>query len=172
MDLNYNDAFWGFLFAGLFYVLGNAAWVNQWARRSRITAILMWVAMGVLVLVFAAFFDMRLDPKLQSSILDRLSTVDGENHWIALTLYALLSAPGIAANLFSLEMRLTKLALIVPGLIVFIPMGKQLQHPEGSLLLVSVGAAVATIATLLLFEILLDAEPVKKTKKKVKEATA
>jgi hypothetical protein len=171
MDLNYNDAFWGFLCAGLFYVLGNAAWVNQWARKSRFIAIIIWAAMGVLVLVFAASFDMRLDPKLEGSVLDRLMSVDGENHWIALTLYALLSAPGIAANLFSLELRMTRLALIVPGLIIFIPMGKQLQHPEGSLLLVSLGAAVAVTGILLLFQMLLDAEPEKKTKK-AKEAAA
>jgi len=165
MDLNYNDAYWGFLFAGLFYVLGNAAWVNQWARNSRFIATIMWAVMGVLVLVFAASFDMRLDPKLQGSVLDRLMSVDGENHWIALTLYALLSAPGIAANLFKLELRMTKLALIVPGLIIFIPMGQQLQHPEGSLLLVSIGSAVAVTGILLLFQMLLDAEPEKKTKK-------
>ena len=171
MDLNYNDAYWGFLFAGLFFVAGNGAWVNQWARKSRLLAILMWLAMGVLVLVFAASFDMRLDPNLQSSIWDRLSSVDGENHWISMTLYALLSAPGIAANLFQLELRMTRLALIVPGLIVFIPMGQQLQHPKGSLLLISLGAAVAVIGILLLFQMLLDAEPEKK-RKKAKEAAA
>jgi hypothetical protein len=170
MDLNYNDAYWGFLFAGLFYVLGNAAWVNQWARKSRFIATIIWAAMGVSVLVFAASFDMRLDPNLQSSIWDRLSSVDGENHWIALTLYALLSTPGIAANLFSLELRMTRLALILPGILVFIPMGKQLEHPEGSLILVSIGATVAVVGILLLFQMLLDVEPEKKKKRKVSTA--
>ncbi|MDQ7003810.1 MAG: hypothetical protein Q9N67_02355 [Ghiorsea sp.] len=165
MDLNYNDAFWGFLFAGLFYVVGNAAWVNQWARKSRFIAIIMWAVLGVVILAFAASFDMRLDPTLNMSIWERLTTVDGENHWIALTLYALLSTPGIAANLFSLELRMTRLALIVPGLLVFIPMGQQLQHPEGSLIAISLGAAVATIGVLLVFQMLLDVEPERKTKK-------
>jgi hypothetical protein len=165
MDLNYDHAYWGFLFAGLFYVLGNAAWVNQWARKSRFIGILIWSALGVLALVFAASFDMRLDPSLEMSIWERMSTVDGENHWIALTLYALLSTPGIAANLFSLELKMTRIALIVPCLFVFIPMGKQLEHPDGKLLLVSIGAAVAVIATSVLFQMLLDAEPVKKRKK-------
>ncbi len=171
MDLNYNDAYWGFLFAGLFYVLGNGAWVNQWARKSRLIGTLLWLVLGVLVLVFAASLDMRLDPNLQGSIWDRLSSVDGENHWIALTLYALLSAPGISANLFQLELRMTRLALIVPGLIVFIPMGQQLQHPKGSLLLVSLAAAVVVIGLLLIFQMLLDVEPEKK-RKKSREAAA
>ncbi len=171
MDLNYNHAFWGILFAGIFYVAGNAAWVNQWARKSRFIGTLLWAALGVMVLVVAAAFDMRLDPSLDGAILDRMTTVDGENHWIALTLYALLSAPGISANLFSLDLRMTRLALIVPGLIVFIPMGKQLEHPDGSLILVSMGSAVATIGVLLLFQMLLDAEPEKKTRKQ-KAATA
>jgi len=165
MDLNYNHAFWGILFAGIFYVAGNAAWVNQWARNSRFIAILMWVALGVLVLVFAAIFDMRLDPKLEMSVWERLTTVDGENHWIALTLFALLSTPGIAANLFSLELRMTRLALIIPALVIFIPIGKQLEHPEGSLILVSLAAAVASIGVLLIFQMLLDVEPERKTKK-------
>ncbi len=171
MDLNYNDAFWGFLFAGLFYVAGNAAWVNQWARKSRLLATLIWAVLGVAILVFAASFDMRLDPNLQGSVWDRLTSVDGENHWITMTLYMLLSTPGIAANLFGLDLRMTRLSLIVPGLVVFIPMGQQLQHPQGSLILVSVGAAVATIGVLLAFQMLLDAEPEKK-RKKTKEATA
>ncbi|OIP98899.1 MAG: hypothetical protein AUK35_09920 [Zetaproteobacteria bacterium CG2_30_46_52] len=169
MDLNYNHAFWGVLFAGLFYVLGNAAWVNQWARQSRLIGVLLTVAMGVIVVVLAAMFDMRLDPELQSSVLDRISRVDGENHWIALTLFALLSAPGIAANLFSLDLRLTRLALILPAILIFIPMGKQLEHPDGDLMLFSVIATVATTAVLLMFQLLLDAEPVKKDKR---EATA
>jgi len=99
-----------------------------------------------------------------------MSTVDGENHWIALTLYALLSTPGIAANLFSLDLRMTRLALIVPGLVVFIPMGQQLEHPAGSLILFSLGATVAIVGTMLLFQMLLDAEPVKKEKRNNKVA--
>jgi len=108
---------------------------------------------------------MRLDPTLQTSIWDRMMTVDGENHWIALTLYALLSTPGIAANLFSLELRMTRLALILPGILVFVPMGQQLEHPEGSLILVSIGATVAVVGSLLLFQMLLDVEPERKGKK-------
>jgi len=165
MDLNFNHAFWGILFAGIFYVLGNAAWVNQWARERRFMGILIWSVLGVMILAFAAAFDMRLDPTLQTSIWDRMMTVDGENHWIALTLYALLSTPGIAANLFSLELRMTRLALILPGILVFVPMGQQLEHPEGSLILVSIGATVAVIGSLLLFQMLLDVEPERKGKK-------
>lgn len=164
MDLNYNHAYWGVLFAGLFYVLGNAAWVNKWARQSRVIGVLLMVALGVIVVVMAAMFDMRLDPKLQASVFDRISSVDGENHWIALTLFALLSAPGIAANLFSLDLRLTRLALILPAILIFIPMGQQLEHPEGPLMLFSVIATLATIAVLLMFQMLLDAEPAKKVK--------
>ncbi len=171
MDLNYNHAFWGILFAGIFYVVGNAAWVNQWARKSRFVAILIWAALGALILVFAASFDMRLDPNLQGAVLDRITSVDGENHWIALTLYALLSTPGIAANLFGLDLRMTRLSLVASGLLVFIPIGKQLEHPDGSLILVSIGASVAIIGILLLFQMLLDAEPEKKSRKQ-KEVTA
>jgi hypothetical protein len=151
-------------------VIGNAAWVNQWARQNRFMGTLIWSALGVVILIFAAMFDMRLDPSLNSAVLDRMVLVDGENHWIALTLYALLSTPGIAANLFSLDLRLTRLALVIPALVVFIPMGKQLEHPEGALILFSVGSAVAVIGVLLLSQMLLDAEPVKKSRRK--EATA
>ena len=108
---------------------------------------------------------MRLDPTLNMGIWERMTSVDGENHWIALTLYALLSAPGIAANLFSLELRMTRLALILPGILVFIPMGQQLEHPEGPLILMSLGATVAVIGTLLVFQMLLDVEPERKSKK-------
>jgi len=165
MDLNYNHAFWGVLFAGIFYVAGNASWVNQWARHRRFVGVVIWAIFGTAILVFAAMFDMRLDPNLNMPVFERIDTVDGENHWIALTLYALLSTPGIAANLFGLELRMTRLALIVPALFIFIPMGKQLEHPEGNLLLFSMGSAVAVIGVLLLFQMLLDAEPVKKSKK-------
>jgi hypothetical protein len=170
MDLNYNHAFWGILFAGIFYVVGNAAWVNKWAREKRFIGILAWAVLGLVILLFAASFDMRLDPALNMGIWERMTSVDGENHWIALTLYALLSAPGIAANLFSLELRMTRLALILPGILVFIPMGQQLEHPEGSLILVSIGATVAVIGTLLVFQMLLDVEP--ENRKKRKAATA
>ncbi len=165
MDLNYNHAYWGVLFAGVFYVLGNAAWVNQWARQKRVLGIIIWAALGMLILALAAMFDMRLDPQLHMPVSERMMIVDGENHWIALTLYALLSVPGLAANLFSLEIRMTRLALIVPGFIVFIPMGQQLEHPEGALLLFSIGAAVAVVGSLLLFQMLLDEEPAKHAKK-------
>jgi len=170
MEMNYDHAFWGVFFAGIFYVVGNAAWVNQWARKSRFIGTLIWAALGVVILMFAAVFDMRLDPSLDGAVFDRMSAVDGENHWIAMTLYALLSAPGIAANLFGLDLRLTRLALMIPALVVFIPMGKQLEHPEGSLLLFSVGAAVVVLVVLIAFQMLLDAEPEKKTK--TKEAVA
>jgi len=171
MDLNYDHAFWGILFAGIFYVVGNAAWVNKWARERRIVGVLTWAILGFVILLLAASFDMRLDPTLTTGLWDRMTSVDGENHWIALTLYALLSTPGIAANLFSLELRMTRLALILPGILVFIPMGKQLEHPEGALMMVSIGATVAVVGTLLLFQMLLDVEP-EKRKKKMKEATA
>lgn len=165
MDINFNHAFWGVLFAGIFYVVGNAAWVNQWARQSRMLATFVWAVLGVGILMFAAMFDMRLDPSLNAAVLDRMSSVDGENHWIALTLYALLSTPGIAANLFSLELRMTRLALIVPALVVFIPMGKQLKYPENDLLWFSIGSAVAVIGLVVVIQMLLDAEPIKKGKK-------
>jgi len=170
MDLNYNHAFWGILFAGIFYVVGNAAWVNKWARESRFIAILLWSVLGFMILLFAASFDMRLDPNLQMGIWERMTTVDGENHWIAVTLYALLSTPGIAANLFRLELRMTRLALVLTGILVFIPMGKQLEHPEGSLILVSIGATVAVLGILLLFQMLLDVEPERKKKRTVSAA--
>ncbi len=166
MDINYNHAFWGVLFAGIFYVIGNAAWVNQWARSSRLMGTIIWAVCGFIILMVAAMFDMRLDPGLEMSVFERMGSVDGENHWIALTLYALLSTPGISANLFSLDLSLTRLSLTLPALVVFIPMGKQLEHPDGALLLYSVGAAVAVVGIVLLFQMLLDIEPVKKSKRK------
>ncbi len=165
-NMNYDHAFWGVLFAGLFYVIGNAAWLNQWARQSRLLATIVWAVGGIAILLLAATFDMRLDPNLEMGVMDRLKSVDGENHWIALTLYALLSTPGISANLFALDLHLSRLSLILPALLVFIPMGQQLEHPDGNLLLPSLGATAAVIAVALALQMLLDAEPEKHAHRK------
>ena len=166
MDMNYDHAFWGVFFAGLFYVVGNAVWTNQWARKSRMLATISWSVTGFIMIVLGAMFDMRLDPNLEMGVFERMSAVDGENHWIALTLYALLSVPGISANLFSLDIRMTRLSLILPAILVFIPMGQQLEHPDGALLLPSIVAAAAVIAATLVLQYLLDSEPVNTSKNK------
>ena len=91
--------------------------------------------------------------------MERLGSVNVENHWIALGLFALLSVPGAASVLLKQSVRWTRITLLLPAILLFMPIGKQLANPNDSYFLLSLGATAAVCGTLLLWQILLDCEP-------------
>lgn len=159
MQVSFEFAPWGVFFAGLMYVLGNGVWVNHLVRERNWLGWLLWLAAGSLFLVVAALFESRLDAESSMGVWQRLTSVDMENHWIALSLFALLSVPGAASVLFKQSVRWTRLALLLPAVIIFIPMGQQLANPDDSYLLLSIGSAFAVCAAIYGWQQLLDCEP-------------
>ncbi|MDQ6975259.1 MAG: hypothetical protein Q9M22_01690 [Mariprofundaceae bacterium] len=156
--INFEFAPWGIFFAGLMYVIGNGVWVNHVVRRKRWLGWVLWSLLGCLLLILAAAFDVRMGGS-NASIMDRLTMVDPENHWIALTLFALLSVPGAACVLLKQSVRWTRLALLLPAMLIFLPMGQQLANPNNDYLLLSIGVTLAVCASLVLWQSLLDHEP-------------
>jgi hypothetical protein len=159
MMVQFDYAVWGVFFAALLYVLGNGVWVNHLVRERTWLGWILWSVLGSLLLVVAAFFEARLDVTANVGAMDRLTGVDPENHWIALGLFALMSVPGAAAVLLKQSVRWTRIILILPAILLFIPVGQQLANPDNSYLLLSLGATVAVCGALLLWQMLLDCEP-------------
>ncbi len=161
--INFEFAPWGLFFAGLMYVIGNGVWVNHAVRRRRWLGWVLWSLLGVLLLVLAAAFDGRMDGG-DATIMDRLTMVDPENHWIALTLFALLSVPGAACVWLNQSVRWTRMALLLPALLIFLPMGQQLANPNDDYLMLTIGVTLAVCASLVLWQSLLDHEPFRHSK--------
>jgi len=155
---------WGMFFAGLMYVIGNGVWVNHLVRQRRWLGWLLWILSGVALVLLAALFENRLDTASNMGIWQRLTSVDPENHWIALTLFALMSVPGAVSVMLKQSVRWTRLALIAPALLVFIPLGQQLMNPNDSYTALSVGVALAVCAVMLLWQMMLDCDPVDEKK--------
>jgi len=156
--IHFELAPWGIFFAALMYVLGNGVWVNHAVRRRRWIGWLLWSVIGALLLVIAALFDSRVDAT-GISIMDRLTTVDPENHWIALTLFALLSVPGAACVMLKQSVAWTRLALVAPAILIFLPLGQQLANPNNDYLMLSIGVTFAVCGTIVLWQHLLDHGP-------------
>lgn len=161
MQVSFEYAPWGVFFAGLMYVIGNGVWVNHLVRERNWLGWPLWLAAGVMFLLVAALFESRLDTASSMGMWERLTGVDGENHWIALSLFALLSVPGAASVLFRQSIRWTRLALLLPAVMIFIPMGRQLANPDNNYLLLSLGAAAVVCAAMYVWQMLLDVEPEK-----------
>jgi hypothetical protein len=156
--IHFELAPWGIFFAALMYVLGNGVWVNHVVRRRRWIGWLLWSVTGVLLLLLAAVFDSRVGG-IAMPVMDRLTTVSPENHWIALTLFALLSVPGAACVLLKQSVGWTRLALVAPALLIFLPMGQQLANPNNHYLMLSIGVTFAVCGATVLWQYLLDHEP-------------
>ena len=150
---------WGMFFAGLMYVVGNGVWVNHLVRQRRWLGWLLWSLSAVGLLFLAAMFETHLDTESGMGIWQRLTSVDPENHWIAVTLYALISVPGAGAVLLKQDVRWTRLAIIAPALLIFIPLGQQLMNPNDNYTALSLGVAMAVSAMMLVWQMLLDCEP-------------
>jgi hypothetical protein len=160
--IHFELAPWGIFFAALMYVLGNGVWVNHAVRRRRWIGWLLWSITGVSLLLLAAFFDSRVDTTTSMSMMDHLTMVDPENHWIALTLFALLSVPGAACVMLKQSVAWTRLALLAPAALIFLPLGQQLANPNNNYLMLSIGATFAVCGAMLLWQHLLDHEPYNK----------
>ncbi|MFQ5582076.1 MAG: hypothetical protein ACE5F3_05565 [Mariprofundaceae bacterium] len=169
MNIQFELAPWGVFFAGMMYVIGNGVWANHIVRKKIWLGWLLWSICALLMLVVAAVFESRLGPQ-GGGILDHLTKVDVENHWIAITLFALLSFPGAASVLFRQTVAWTRMAILTPALIVFIPVGRQLNNPNDSYLILSIGVALAVCGLTWLWLSLLDCDPEPRRNVSTKEA--
>lgn len=151
---------WGMFFAGLMYVVGNGVWVNHLVRQRRWLGWLLWSLTAIGMLFLAAAFEVRLDQASELGIWQRLTSVDPENHWIAITLFALMSVPGAASVMLKQDIRWTRFAIIVPALLIFIPVGQQLMNPNDGYTALSLGVAFAVSTAMFVWQMLLDCEPV------------
>lgn len=154
---------WGIGFAGLMYVIGNGVWTNHIARSSQWKGWLMWLLAAVLIVIAGSFVDIRLSG-LQVDLWARMTSVDKENHWIALTLFALMSVPGAASVILRQASTWTRLALLLPAIIVFVPAGMQLGSGFNS---IAAGLGIALVISALMFfwQMLLDSPPEEKQRK-------
>jgi len=157
--VQFEFASWGMFFAGLMYVIGNGVWVNHIVRQRRWMGWLLWLLAGITLLFVAAVFESRLDTTSGAGVWERLTRVDMENHWIALTLFALMSVPGAAAVLLKQSIQWTRYALLLPILLLFIPLGSQLNNPNASYFALSLGTTIAVFGIMVLWQSLLDCEP-------------
>ena len=156
MEIQSEFAIWGVLFAAFMYVIGNGMWVNHLARKKQWMGWLMWAGAAAALLIAGAAIESRLDNS-GAGIWQRLTSVDSENHWIALTLLALMSVPGAASVILKQDAYWTRIALIAPAIVVFIPVGMQLGQ-GGSSLIAGLGLAAAVSAFVLLWQAMLDGE--------------
>lgn len=163
MDTQAQQLVWGIGFSGMMYVIGNGVWTNHLARRKAWMGWLMWLTAAILIIIVGAFVDIRLSGS-QSGLWEQLTSVDKENHWIALTLFALMSVPGAASVILKQASTWTRLALILPAVIVFIPVGMQLGTGANS---IAAGLALALIVSALMFiwQFMLDSPPEEKRRK-------
>ncbi|MDX8392515.1 MAG: hypothetical protein R8K53_08135 [Mariprofundaceae bacterium] len=152
---------WGIGFAGMMYIIGNGVWINHMARQKIWKGWLMWVIASLVVIVGGAFIETRF-AGATTSMWQQITGVDKENHWIALTLFALMSTPGGASVIFRLSAVWTRIALIIPAVVVFIPAGMQLGN--GNNIVAGFGLTLAICALLTVWQKVMDIEPLKKQK--------
>jgi hypothetical protein len=162
MHNDFTFASWGMIFAALMYVVGNGVWTNHVARQKLWLGWLMWSVTAILIVFAGTIIELRLAGG--SGIWVRLTSVNVENHWIVVSLYALLSIPGAASVLFRQSVGWTRLGLLATALIVFVPLGAQIHDPENSRLILSLGVTLATCGLLWTWSMLLDCEPIYKRK--------
>jgi len=157
MNIDFTFAPWGMAFAALMLVVGNGVWMNHLARDRAWMGWLLWSLSAVVIVILGAAIEQQLGSG--SGILSNLGKVNVENHWIVVTLYALISIPAAASVLFRQPVIWTRLATLATAIIVLIPLGRQLQDPNDSRILLSLGIAAAACALIWLWSKLLDCEP-------------
>ncbi len=163
MHIEFTFAPWGMTFAALMYVIGNGIWTNHLVRHKPWLGWPIWSASALILIIIAAAIEIRLSGE-STGIWSRLTEVNGENHWIVVMLYMLLSVPGAAGVLFHQSVNWTRLGVLSIALIVFIPLGMQLNDPNDSRLFLSLGITFATCGLSWLWSVLLDCEPVHQRK--------
>jgi len=157
IGLQSQHATWGIIFAGIMYVAGNGAWVNHLARRRQWIGWLIWLVAGIFIIIFGAFIETRLSGAT-TGVWQRLTSVDIDNHWIVLTLFALMSVPGAASVILRQSENWTRMALVIPAVVVFIPVGMQLSDSGGGSILAGFGLTLAVVALMLIWQFMLDRE--------------
>lgn len=145
---------WGIAYASMMYVIGNGVWVNHLARRKQWLGWLMWFTAAALIIVFGALVEIRLAGS-ESGVWQQLTSVNKENYWIVLTLFALMSVPGAASVILKQEASWTRMALVIPAIVVFIPVGMQLGN-GGSNIIAGLGLGLIVCAMLLIWQFMLD----------------
>ena len=157
MHIDFTFAPWGMAFAAFMYVVGNGIWMTPLARRNAWLGWLMWTISAIAILVLGAAVEIRLGGG--DGIWDQLSKVNIENHWIVVTLYALISVPASACVLFRQETGWTRLAVCAAALLVFIPLGAQLSDPDNGRMALSLGITIAVAGLMWFWSLLFDIEP-------------
>jgi hypothetical protein len=165
MEIDFQYAPWGMFFAAIMYVVGNGVWINHLARKKAWVGWLLWVTSGLLFLVAGAAVENHISSN-PVGIWQQLRSVAPTNHWIIMTLYALLSFPGAASVLLRQSISWTRVSIIAPAIIVLLPVGDQLGNPDNHYLALSIGITLATCAILWLWQSLLDCEPAAKPRAK------
>jgi len=162
MNIDFTLAPWGMAAAAFMFVIGNGVWMNHLVRKNAWMGWLLWTLSAIFILVIGAVIEQRLGNS--AGIWTILSSVNVENHWIIVTLYALLSIPGAASVLFRQSASWTQLGVLGTGLIVFIPMGSQLQDANDDRMMLSMGITLAAGGLIWLWSTLLDCDPEHKRK--------
>lgn len=159
MNIDFSLAPWGMTFAALMFLIGNGAWTNHLVRQKPWIGWVIWSLTVPMIIVLGAIIELRLSGKTDS-IWFLITSVNFENHWIVATLYMLMSIPGGASVLFGQSLNWTRLATITTALIIFIPLGTQLQDPNDPRLALSMGIALGLSGILWLWSTILDCEPI------------
>ncbi len=154
MEFDTQFGYWGLLIAALMYVVGNGMWINHLARKRQWLGWMMWSISAVILVVVAAAIEAYLSTS-GGGMADRLTGVDGENHWIAVSLYALMSVPGAASVIFKQGAQETRLALLITAIIVFIPAGMSL-GPESGNIVAGLGLTLGVCTLVFAWQFLLD----------------
>ncbi|MBF0282598.1 MAG: hypothetical protein HQM07_08560 [Zetaproteobacteria bacterium] len=141
MQSSFDVAWFGMMFTAGLYLLGNMVWVNRWVRMHMWFGWLFWILAAGTVLFIAAQIEVVLGVAAGLSVWQKISSEVFENHWIIVGLFALLSVPGASSIIFKLDRRLTLYAVLLPALILFIPMGRQLAHDVANAMYWGVGIA-------------------------------
>jgi len=154
METQPQQIVWGIGYASMMYVMGNGVWVNHLARKKQWLGWLMWLTTGLLIIVFGALVEIRLSGS-ESGIWQHLTGVDKENHWIIFILFALMSVPGAASVILKQTTHWTRMALIIPAIVVFVPVGMQLGGGSSNIM-AGLGLALLVCAMLLIWQFMLD----------------
>lgn len=96
MNIDFTFAPWGMTYAALMFVIGNGIWTNYLVRQKPWAGWLMWSVSALPVVVAGAAIQLRLGGG--DGVWAIISSTSTESHWIIVTLYALLSIPGLPAS--------------------------------------------------------------------------
>ncbi len=157
---------WGIAYASMMYVIGNGVWINHLARKKQWLGWLMWLVAGILLIICGALIEIRLSGS-GSGLWQRLTSVDKENHWIVFVLFALMSVPGAASVILKQAAHWTRISLIIPAIVIFIPVGMQLGGTGDSNIAAGLGLALLICAIILIWQFMLDIDTPSQQEKSV-----